>query len=177
MVPEPELTVICDPEGEIFGYTVGNDLSSRDIEGANPLYLPQAKIFHNSAALGPCIAVAETIQPHSLEVHMAIVRGGAVVLDERTSTRRMRREVGDLLGYLGSAWPLAPWTGLMTGTGIVPPDEFSLHPGDEIRIAITGIGTLRNLVRRIGPAWVKFPRSGPSVAETKGSQERENSSD
>lgn len=159
MVPEPELAVILDPQGGIFGYTAGNDLSSRDIEGENPLYLPQAKIFHHSAALGPSIALAETVDPTQLDIELAVLRGGMLVFNDRTSTARLRRSVQELVGYLGTAWPLAPWTGLMTGTGIVPPDEFALRPGDEVRIAITGIGTLRNLVRRIDASWVDFPNS------------------
>ncbi len=159
MVPEPELAVILDPDGRIFGYTAGNDLSSRDIEGENPLYLPQAKVFHHSAALGPSIALAETVDATALDIQMTVMRGGMVVLDDRTSTSRMRRSIPELVRFLGIAWPLAPWTGLMTGTGIVPPDDFSLAPGDEIRIAITGIGTLRNVVRRIDPVWVDFPQA------------------
>lgn len=154
MVPEPELTVICDPEGHVFGYTAGNDLSARDIEGANPLYLPQAKIFHHSAALGPSIVLAETVDPTALDIHLVILRAGTVIFDARTSTSRLRRSVEELVRYLGMAWPLAPWTGLMTGTGIVPPDDFALRPGDEMRVAITTIGTLSNVARQIDSSWV-----------------------
>ncbi len=162
MVPEPELTVILDPDGSIFGYTAGNDLSSRDIEGENPLYLPQAKVFHHSASLGPSMAVAETLDATDLAIELVVTRAGRMVLDERTSTARMRRSIAELVRFLGQAWPLAPWTGLMTGTGIVPPDEFSLAEDDEIRIAITGIGTLRNTVRIIDSGWVCFPQSKAS---------------
>ena len=157
-VPEPELTVILDPSGEIFGYTAGNDLSARDIEGENPLYLPQAKMFHHGAALGPSIALRDSLIPTQLDIQLTVFRGGMVVLDDRTHTSRMRRSLPELVQYLTTAWPLARWTGLMTGTGIVPPDDFSLQPGDEICVAITGIGTLRNAVRTIHPAWVDLPR-------------------
>lgn len=154
-VPEPELTVVLGPDGSILGFTVGNDLSSRDIEAANPLYLPQAKIFYKSASLGPSVALAGTLDPKALEIRCEITRGDRVVFDGNTSTARMRRSVEELVGYAGVAMPLPPWTCLMTGTGIVPPDAFALAEGDVVSISISGIGTLRNPVRTITPDWIR----------------------
>lgn len=156
-VPEPELTVILTPSGEIFGYTVGNDLSSRDIEGANPLYLPQAKIFHGSAALGPSIALAATIDPRALTIALRIRRGPRDMFTGSIATAQMRRSVEELVGYLRREWPIVGWTALMTGTSLVPPASFQLQDGDHMEISITGIGRLVNTVRRIGPDWVDVP--------------------
>lgn len=157
-VPEPELTVLLGPDGEIFGYTCGNDLSARDVEAANPLYLPQAKIFHKSASLGPSVALAETVDPAALNIALTIRREGEEVFRGEVSTRRMRRTPRELVHYLGLAWPLEPWTALMTGTGIVPPDDFALQDGDEMIIHIDGIGSLVNDVRVIAPDWVGVAR-------------------
>ncbi|PSR20886.1 MAG: fumarylacetoacetate hydrolase [Sulfobacillus acidophilus] len=148
-VPEPELTVILDHRGDILGYTVGNDMTARDLEGENPLYLPQTKTYHHSAAIGPAIVLADTVDPYDLTIAMEIRRRGQPVFEGVTSTTQMRRRIDDLVSYLRRAWPLAPWTGLMTGTGIVPPDEFGLEAGDEITITISEIGTLRNTARII----------------------------
>lgn len=153
-VPEPELVAILAPDGQIFGYTVGNDLSARDIEGENPLYLPQAKIFHQSAAMGPALVLAGGFEADNARIGMAIERAGHTIVEEATSTARMRRSIPELIDYLARAWPLAPWTALMTGTGIVPPDAFKLQDGDVIRITIAGIGTLVNPVRTISREWV-----------------------
>lgn len=155
-VPEPELTVVLAPDGSIFGFTCGNDLSSRDIEAENPLYLPQAKIFHKSASLGPSVALAGTIDPCALEIRLEIHRGGEDVFQGSVHTGRMQRSVEELAAYVGRAWPLEPWTALMTGTGIVPPDAFALQDGDEIAISISGIGTLHNSVRTISPEWARL---------------------
>lgn len=154
-VPEPELTVILDPAGRIFGYTVGNDMSSRDIEGENPLYLPQAKLFHQSASIGPSVVLAEGINLPEMTISMAILRETHVVFHGAVSIGRMRRPVSELVDYLFRELPVAGWTALMTGTGLVPDAEFSLADGDEIAITIDGIGTLRNVARRIGHEWVE----------------------
>lgn len=156
-VPEPELTIILDPKGQVFGYTIGNDMSSRDIEGANPLYLPQAKIFHHSAAIGPGIALAGTLDPRALEIVMVIRRQGAVVFEGRVGTSKMQRGLEDLVRYLRREWPIVGWTALMTGTAVVPPASFTLMEDDEIAINITGIGTLINTARRISPEWADVP--------------------
>lgn len=155
-VPEPELTVVLGPDGEIFGFTCGNDLSSRDIEAANPLYLPQAKIFHKSASLGPSVALAGTVDPRAMEIRLEIRRDGESAFKGAISTARMKRTVEELASYAGRAWPLEPWTCLMTGTGIVPPDEFALQQGDEMEISIDAIGTLRNSVRTISLDWARL---------------------
>lgn len=153
-VPEPELSVVLGPDGSIFGFTVGNDLSSRDIEAENPLYLPQAKIFHKSASLGPSVALAGTVDPRGMEICCKIERSGETVFSGKTSTAQMRRTVEELVEFAGRAMPLAPWTCLMTGTGIVPPDDVALCEGDVVSIAITGIGVLRNPIRVITAEWM-----------------------
>lgn len=154
-VPEPELTVILDPAGNVFGYTVGNDMSSRDIEGENPLYLPQAKVFHHSASLGPSVLLAAGIDLKDMSIAMAIHRQGQVAFHGTVSVATMRRSVTELVDYLFQELPAAGWTALMTGTGLVPDPDFSLEDGDEIVMSIEGIGTLRNVARRIGPEWVE----------------------
>lgn len=156
-IPEPELTVILDPTGELFGFTVGNDMSSRDIEGENPLYLPQAKIFHHSAAIGPSIVLAGTWDPSDQEITMEIRRTGQVMFEGAVNTTLMRRSPELLVQYLRREWPIEGWTALMTGTTIVPPADFSLEEDDEIAIAISGIGRLVNYARRIGPKWANVP--------------------
>jgi 2-dehydro-3-deoxy-D-arabinonate dehydratase len=144
-VPEPELTLAINSQGRIFGYTVGNDMSSRDIEGENPLYLPQAKVYDRSAALGPCLLVGE-VPPATTEIAMEIRRAGATAFAGRTALSEIKRSFADLAAYLfrDNAFPHGCY--LMTGTGIVPPDEFSLRSGDEIHITIAPIGTLVNSV-------------------------------
>ena len=146
-VPEPELTVVFAPDMQVVGYTVGNDMSSRDIEGANPLYLPQAKIYTGSCALGPAITLLPDLdlQPGAT-IGLRIERAGAAVFVGETSTREMKRTVAELGGYLGryNAFPAGVF--LMTGTGLVPPDDFTLQSGDDVQITIGGIGLLRNLV-------------------------------
>jgi 2-dehydro-3-deoxy-D-arabinonate dehydratase len=145
-VPEPELTLLASPAGKIVGYTIGNDMSSRDIEGENPLYLPQAKVYHRACALGPGILIAsEPISP-STEIHMQILRAGKAVFTGSTALTELKRTFSTLLEYLYRANDFPNGCFLLTGTGIVPPDEFTLHPQDEIHITITGIGTLINTV-------------------------------
>jgi 2-dehydro-3-deoxy-D-arabinonate dehydratase len=145
-VPEPELALLISPRGKILGYTVGNDMSSRDIEGENPLYLPQAKVYDRSCALGPCVLVTSEDMPRSTEIEMEILRGGATAFTGRTTLHELKREPEALVDYLfrDNSFPYGCF--LLTGTGIVPPDAFTLSDGDEIRIRIDGIGTLVNFV-------------------------------
>ncbi|MGC8489603.1 MAG: fumarylacetoacetate hydrolase family protein, partial [Clostridia bacterium] len=156
-VPEPELSVVIGPDGGIFGFTAGNDLSARDLEGTNPLYLPQAKMFHKSASLGPSVAIVDSLDANQLEIACTITRGGLRLFSGTTTTSLIRRPLEELVRVLGYAWPLEPWTVLMTGTGIVPPDDVALQDGDEIAISITGIGTLTNPVRTISRDWMRVP--------------------
>jgi 2-dehydro-3-deoxy-D-arabinonate dehydratase len=145
-VPEPELTLFICSAGSIEGYTVGNDMSSRDIEGENPLYLPQAKSYDGSAALGPCLYVPEkSINPDAM-IGIEIVRGGKTEFKGEISINRMKRKHTELVGFLFREMSFPFGTYLMTGTGVVPPDSFTLASGDEIRITIEHIGTLVNKV-------------------------------
>jgi len=146
-VPEPELTLAISPDLRIVGYTVGNDVSSRDIEGENPLYLPQAKIYHGSAAIGPVVVLADAA-PNitTAEIHLLIRRNDDVAFDGRTSVSQMARTLPSLAEWLGKENHFPDGVFLMTGTGIVPPDEFSLMPGDVVSIRIGGVGTLTNPV-------------------------------
>lgn len=154
-VPEPELTVVLGDQGDIMGFTIGNDMTARDLEAANPLYLPQAKMFHHSAAIGPTLVLAGTVDPYQLTITLEIRRKGALVLREAASTQHLSRSIDELVRYLRRAWTVSPWSAIMTGTGIVPPDEFSLEDGDEILITIPEIGTLRNVARTIEPSWAQ----------------------
>lgn len=145
-VPEPELTLFVNSSGEIAGYTIGNDMSSRDIEGENPLYLPQAKSYDKSAAIGPCILVLENPISKETEIELVIERGGETVFSQTILLNQMKREFPELVRYLIFDCTFANGCFLMTGTGIVPPDSFSLIQGDVIHISIEGIGTLTNTV-------------------------------
>ncbi len=145
-VPEPELTLLLNQRGEIIGYTVGNDMSSRDIEGENPLYLPQAKVYDRSCALGPCILVAAEPLPKSTPIHLEISRGGHTEFAGHTTLAELKRDPATLAEYLFRDNHFPFGTFLMTGTGIVPPDSFTLESGDQIRITIDPIGTLVNEV-------------------------------
>lgn len=145
-VPEPELAAILY-EGEVVGYTIGNDVSSRDIEGANPLYLPQAKVYDRCCALGPCLVSADSIaDPHDLEMAMSISRDGDVIWDEATSTAEMVRTIEELVSYYRQSNRLPTLTALLTGTSLVPGEDVTLRPGDFVRIEIEAIGTLENPV-------------------------------
>jgi 2-dehydro-3-deoxy-D-arabinonate dehydratase len=149
-VPEPELALVLNRHGEIVGYTVGNDMSSRSIEGENPLYLPQAKIYDGSASLGPVVVLASEIgNPLALRIELVIERGGSEAFRGETSTEQIHRSLDELAAYLfrGSAHPEGAF--LMTGTGIVPPDDFTLQDGDVVHVTIEGIGTLTNPVKRL----------------------------
>jgi 2-dehydro-3-deoxy-D-arabinonate dehydratase len=145
-VPEPELVLLVSPGGKIIGYTVGNDMSSRDIEGENPLYLPQAKVYDRSCALGPCVVVSNGPLPSSTEILMEIVRAGKIEFSGATSLKELKRDPVQLVQYLyrNNSFPNGCF--LFTGTGIVPPDSFTLKTNDEIRITISRIGTLTNFV-------------------------------
>lgn len=144
-VPEPELALVLAPEGAVLGYTLGNDVSSRDIEGENPLYLPQAKIFAGSCALGPVVVSTDEIaDPYDLDIELRIERAGEMMFEGRTSTARLHARLETLTGYLVRENWLAPATVLLTGTGIVPPDDFTLAPGDVVEIFCPAVGTLRN---------------------------------
>jgi len=145
-VPEPELALFITPQGKIAGYTVGNDMSSRDIEGENPLYLPQAKVYDRSCALGPCLLVSEQPLPDSTEIQLEISRSGEIAFSGATTLKEVKRKPEELVAYLyrNNSFPHGCF--LLTGTGVVPPDTFTLQLGDEIRITIPPIGTLLNSV-------------------------------
>lgn len=145
-VPEPELTLALNRHGRLFGYTIGNDMSSRDIEGENPLYLPQAKVYDRSTALGPCLFVTEEPLPADTAIEIEIRRDGAPVFSGASAVSQIKRTFTELAEFLfrDNAFPRGVF--LMTGTGVVPPDEFTLRSGDEIRITINPIGTLVNSV-------------------------------
>jgi len=145
-VPEPELTLAVSAAGKIFGYTIGNDMSSRDIEGENPLYLPQAKVYAGSAALGPCLVVTEELPAKNTEIGIEIARAGRTHFAGSTNVGQIKRPLPSLVEFLyrDNSFPFGAY--LMTGTGVVPPDDFSLDHGDEIRITIEPVGVLRNFV-------------------------------
>ncbi len=145
-VPEPELTLLVDPVMRAVGYTIGNDMSSRDIEGANPLYLPQAKIYTGSCAIGPGVVLGEIAAWPMTEITLTIRRGSSVAFTESIHTRRLKRTASELLDYLGRSSTHLHGVAFMTGTGIVPPGDFTLAAGDEVEIAIEGVGVLINTV-------------------------------
>jgi 2-dehydro-3-deoxy-D-arabinonate dehydratase len=146
-VPEPELTLVISPDKKLVGFTIGNDMSARDIEGENPLYLPQAKMYSQCAAIGPCILLPdEPLNRAKTDIKLTIKRAGKVAFTGATKLDQMDREFEELIGWLGRENDLPTGAFLMTGTGIVPNDDFTLEHGDEIAIEITGIGTLINPV-------------------------------
>ncbi len=149
-VPEPELALVITAAGEIAGYLIGDDLSSRSIEGANPLYLPQAKMFDDSLGLSETIVLAREIEDsvYDAEIRLTIKRGGAIVFDGTTSTAKIRRSFDDLVDYLYRELSHPHGAVLLTGTGLVPPDEFTLEHDDIVEIAIEGVGSLRHTVYR-----------------------------
>jgi 2-dehydro-3-deoxy-D-arabinonate dehydratase len=149
-VPEPELVILLNAYGELVGYTIGNDVSSRSIEGENPLYLPQAKVYSRCAALGPILVTVDELPDVSnLEIQLTIRRGGTDLFQESTATSQLHRSLTDLIEYLRRDNEFPDGVFLMTGTGIVPPSEFTLHDGDEVTIRIEGIGSLVNPVIRL----------------------------
>jgi 2-dehydro-3-deoxy-D-arabinonate dehydratase len=145
-VPEPELTLAINHAGALVGYTIGNDMSSRDIEGENPLYLPQAKVYDGSCAIGPCILLSPDPLPPSTGIHLEISRSGKVAFAGATTLASLKRDPQELIEYLYREQSFPAGAFLMTGTGIVPDDDFTLARGDAVRISIDGIGTLENTV-------------------------------
>ncbi|WP_026956010.1 fumarylacetoacetate hydrolase family protein [Algoriphagus vanfongensis] len=143
-VPEPELTLLISPQGKVQGFTIGNDMSSRSIEGENPLYLPQAKVYQGCAAIGPCILIQDSL-PENTEISLKIYRNGMLASEGKTNLTQLKRKPQELASWLfrGNTFPVGCF--LMTGTGIVP-DDFTLAKGDEIEISIEGIGSLENKV-------------------------------
>lgn len=151
-IPEPELAIVLNASLEVIGFTVANDMSSRDIEGENPLYLPQAKVYERSCALGPRI----WLQPGAavwpdVTIAITITRGGETMFNGETNSAQLNRTLADLVGYLGRAKRFEYGAVLLTGTGIVPPDEFTLAAGDEVTITIEPIGSLHNRVTVVDP--------------------------
>lgn len=145
-VPEPELTLVLTSGGNIVGYTIGNDMSSRSIEGENPLYLPQAKTYDGCAAIGPCVYVTKNALPPETKIELEVERNGAVVFEDNIEISQIKRTFENLVAYLYRECSFPHGSLLMTGTGIVPSSEFTLHNGDVIRITVLPIGTLTNKV-------------------------------
>ena len=145
-VPEPELTLAINSTGKIFGFTIGNDMSSRDIEGENPLYLPQAKSYHRAAAIGPSLIVADTLPAPETTIAIVIRRAGVAVFSGETTVGQIKRPLPSLADWLFRENSFPHGCYLMTGVGVVPPDGFTLQQGDEIRITIEPVGTLVNSV-------------------------------
>jgi 2-dehydro-3-deoxy-D-arabinonate dehydratase len=146
-VPEPELALVISPALRIVGYTIGNDMSSRDIEGENPLYLPQAKVYDGSCAVGPVVTLAGSMPPLAgVQIRLEIDRAGKRAFEGTTNLGQMARTPENLVEWLGRETSFPHGAILFTGTGIVPPDEFTLASGDDVRITIDGIGTLTNRV-------------------------------
>ena len=150
-VPEPELALVCNASGEIVGVTICDDVSSRDIEGQNPLYLPQAKIYAGACALGPGITPVWALDDDlgALAITVAVRRDGSVAWSGSTSTASLHRDLGELVEYLFLASSFPHGAVLLTGTGVVPPDNFTLQPKDEVQIGISGIGALQNAVMEV----------------------------
>jgi 2-dehydro-3-deoxy-D-arabinonate dehydratase len=149
-VPEPEVAIVLGERGAPLAVTIGNDVSSREIEGENPLYLPQAKVYAGACALGPALYVPEDwTQPFEIELRIREA-GGAVAFEGRTSTARMKRSFEDLIAFLVRDNPVPSGSVLLTGTGLVPPDDFTLEPGHVVEIRVPPIGTLVNPVARAG---------------------------
>lgn len=145
-VPEPELALLVNPRQEIIGYTIGNDMSSRDIEGVNPLYLPQAKVYDRSCALGPGIVIQKEMLPETTGIQLEIKRSGEVQFSAKITLAELKRSPQTLVEYLFRDQSFPYGCFLLTGTGIVPPDSFALQIGDEILISIDAIGILVNTV-------------------------------
>lgn len=146
-VPEPELALVLNSRMELVGYTIGNDMSSRDIEGENPLYLPQAKVYDQCCGLGPCVTLAADMPPREATgIRLRVERGGQTVFEGKTSVDRMARSFADLIEWLGRDQKFPAGVFLLTGTGVVPPDDFTLRALDRVTIEIDGIGALVNPV-------------------------------
>jgi 2-dehydro-3-deoxy-D-arabinonate dehydratase len=164
-VPEPELALLVTAGGEVLGYAVCNDVSSRDIEGANPLYLPQAKVYDGSCALSTGVRPAwEVPEPQALAIRVRVLRGGTTLWEDRTSTARMHRRLDDLVDHLRRALTLPDGAVLATGTGVVPDLDLTLLPGDVVEIAVDEVGTLRNpVVGTSDLGWLAGAVDDPSV--------------
>jgi 2-dehydro-3-deoxy-D-arabinonate dehydratase len=145
-VPEPELTLFINSLGHIRAYTIGNDMSSRSIEGENPLYLPQAKVYERSAALGPCLYIPEGPLSPETAIHMEIIRGGVSVYEGSVQISRIKRSLTELASWLYREMDFPTGCFLMTGTCLVPPNDFTLQEKDRVDIRIDGIGILTNLI-------------------------------
>ena len=146
-VPEPEITLVLNSGLDLVGYTIGNDMSARDIEGDNPLYLPQAKVYRQCCALGPWITLADAMPTReSIEISLTIRRGENVVFSGKTGVAKMARTFEDLIGWLGTENEFPDGVFLLTGTGVVPDNDFTLVDSDEVEISISGIGSLVNKV-------------------------------
>ncbi len=146
-VPEPEFALVIDDTLRIVGATIGYDVSARDIEGKNPLYLPQAKVYDGCCAIGPVVTLIDSMPPiNSLAIKLQVERSGAIICQQETSTAQMARRFEDLIDWLGRDNLFPDGVILLTGTGIIPPSDFTLKPGDIVQIEIDGIGTLRNTV-------------------------------
>jgi 2-dehydro-3-deoxy-D-arabinonate dehydratase len=146
-VPEPELTLLVTTSGKIVGYTIGNDMSSRSIEGENPLYLPQAKTYDGCAALGPCVYISETPFNTGNKIYLKIIRNKQIIFEDSIAVNQMKRSLEELVKYVFLECSFPHGCLIMTGTGLVPPGDFTLQSGDEIEIAIDSIGVLINTVR------------------------------
>jgi 2-dehydro-3-deoxy-D-arabinonate dehydratase len=158
-VPEPEIGVVIGRNGRIAGFTIGNDVSSREIEGANPLYLPQAKVYAGACAIGPAVLVPDDFdRPYTLNLRVTD-EWGRIVFEGETSTSRMRRSFSELVEWLLRDNPVPPGSVLLTGTGLVPPDDFTLQPGHFVEIHVPEIGTLVNPVVRASELMQKEPVS------------------
>jgi 2-dehydro-3-deoxy-D-arabinonate dehydratase len=170
-VPEPELALVIASDLTIAGYTLGNDLSSRTIEGENPLYLPQAKVYDGSCALGPALVPAASAAP-PFALRLVVTRNGAVIVDESTTTARIRRPLEELVGFLGRALELPNGAILLTGTGIVPDASFTLLNGDLVRIEGSDLGVLENPVRIVGGLGAASPAASADSADAAQSSAR-----
>jgi 2-dehydro-3-deoxy-D-arabinonate dehydratase len=145
-VPEPELTLLISSSGKILGYTIGNDVSSRSIEGENPLYLPQAKVYNGSAAIGPCIFVTDQALPGNTEIKLEVIRDANLIFSDTITIDQIKRDFKELVAYLYVEYSFPEGSFLMTGTGIVPDHNFTLQSADVIKVQIGEIGTLINSV-------------------------------
>ncbi|AKP53687.1 fumarylacetoacetate hydrolase family protein [Cyclobacterium amurskyense] len=145
-VPEPELTLLVSSSGKILGYTIGNDMSSRSIEGENPLYLPQAKVYNGSAALGPCILLTEKTLAKDTEIKLEVIRDSNLIFSDAITIDQIKRDFAELITFLYAEYSFPVGSFLMTGTGIVPGSDFTLASRDVVKIHINGIGTLINTV-------------------------------
>ncbi|MGH3409619.1 MAG: fumarylacetoacetate hydrolase family protein, partial [Streptosporangiaceae bacterium] len=164
-VPEPELAVVCNAAGEIVGATICNDVSSRSIEGENPLYLPQAKVYAGACALGPGIVPAWQLGDlRALTISVTVRRGGRLAWDGRASTAQLHRDLAGLVDYLFRSAQFPHGAVLSTGTGLVPGLDFTLEPGDVVRIDIAGIGSLTNIVRPATVEWFGWLTPAPDRA-------------